>query len=139
MLGALILMGILLGSGITLVGLQSRRVGGQVQGILETARVSERRMRQLLSLVYYGENYPQGRVKVYLFSYGREPVAIQRFWMGGTEVRPISAIDVASGEPLENLTVPPNVLAEFTFPWVENRSELVLMTRLGAVFSWRLG
>lgn len=86
-------------------------------GIVDAVRAAEHRQAQLLSLVYYGGN--ANTLRVYVFNYGSEDAEIDRVWLHpvgspGVE-RAYELHDAISGASLGG-TIPPKVLACFTFP-----------------------
>jgi len=138
LVGALILIAINLSVGAVMLQLYSKRTGLVASGILQASRLQERRMRQLFSLVHFYDDSSSGTCAFYLYSYGPEPVTLERVWVNETEVQP-SLTDTYTGLPLENLTIPSGTLAKMVVSRPGEPHQLTLLTSLGAIYSWRLG
>jgi flagellin-like protein len=138
LVGALVLIAVNLSAGAVMLRLYSRRAGLASSGILQASRLQERRMRQLLSLVHSYDDPSSGTCVFYLYSYGSEPVTLERVLVNETEVRP-ALTDTYTGLPLENLTIPSGTLARMVVSRPGEPRQLTLLTSLGAIYSWRLG
>lgn len=116
----------------------AQRAERETWGILDLVRANERRMNQLLSLVYYAENRTTDRFNVYLFNYGTEDTIIEHIYIDETLVDPIEFRDAVTGEPTEN-SVPPHALVRVVLDSpAEDTFHVTLVTKWRAVYSWLL-
>lgn len=136
-LGAIVVFGIMLTSSVAYLSIELGRAKGEVAGITDMVRAAEHRQAQLLSLVYYAENRDLGLLRVYVFNYGTESAVIERFFLDGEEVSPLSTRDAFTGIPCD--AVEPKSMVELTFSLpVENTFDFTLVTKWRAVYSLRL-
>ena len=137
-LGATLLMVLTVSAGAALLQIYRSQTGKGLAGISSSLRLAEHRANQLLSLIYFYENKTSGKVYAYLYGCGVEPVRLERFWLGKTEVRPLEA-SYLDGTPLEeNWTVPRGKVVRFVFRG-SSGGQFTAMSSIRTVYSWVVG
>ena len=136
-LGAIVMAVLVLGMTASYVLLEMERSGRETHSIIDLIRKAEKRQKQLLSLIYYQRS--GGSLKVYIYNYGDEASTPQRI-LTDREV-PLSQISMKNMDAGEMCSsIPPKTLVELTLPDpASSNFTLVIITREGGVFSWRIG